>query len=353
MSIYLLLSLLLLSHVLCDFYFQIDKVCEYKKLPAPINYDRFIIAHIFHSFMYALILGVVAFVWLSINGSDIKVASPPRGHLILSVTIVFILFFTHIIIDAFKEFFLAKKSSHGAMLVVVGESLHVSILFWLVLVFFYRPEYLILASPIDRELTTSVIFILAILLLLKPSSIYITAFMRSKKIGLVTDKIQITKSFLAGVYYSDLAKHYGSEVTSASLHQKLEDSKTKADGLIAFLRNSKLEVDSNRAFDSNGAGKWIGYIERVMIFVFILFDQSVAIAAIMAIKTAFRFNDLKDDNDSARSEYIMIGTFLSFFITMVIAGATKFTIKSIWNGNPMSSMDFDILLWLSTNILRG
>jgi len=350
MSVYLLLSLLLIGHVLCDFYFQTENCVKKKKFLSFDQLDDFLISHSLHALTHAVLITATAVVWFCSNPSVSDRIYSLKECFSLFFEMAAILFLSHLFIDMLKELFSSKVSSYSSLIFLADQLLHVSIIFWLVLKFFYNMEYLGIKATVHVELLTVAIFLLSLFLLLRPASIFIMLFMSSKKIGGVSDKIQITKSFLAGAYYSELAKHYSSDISGTALHDALEKSKVKADKLVGFLSNGKLEVSSNRAFDSNGAGKWIGYIERVMIFVFFIFNQPAAIAGIMAIKTAFRFNDLKDDNDSARSEYIMIGTFLSFFITMIVAATAKFSIESIWDGSQVKIMDFDILHWLNTYI---
>lgn len=346
MSVYLLLSLLLLGHVLCDFYFQTENCVIKKKFPSGGRINEFLIAHSFHALIHAVVITAISIVWFSVSE---RIDSFEESFY-LFFKIASIIFFSHFFVDIFKEFISSKTSSYSSIVFLTDQFIHVAFIFFVVLNYFYNSDSAIVKSTVYLEMLTVVIVVLSLLLLLRPASIFIILFMSSKKIGGVSDKIQITKSFLAGAYYSELAKHYDLNDSEATLHSALEKSKDKADKLVAFLSNGRLEVSSNRAFDSNGAGKWIGYIERIMIFVFFVFNQPAAIAGIMAIKTAFRFNDLKDDNDSARSEYIMIGTFLSFFITMIIAATAKFSIESIWDGSQVKVMDFDILHWLKTYI---
>lgn len=66
------------------------------------------------------------------------------------------------------------------------------------------------------------------------------------------------------------------------------------------------------------AGKYIGMLERIFIFAFILTGNWEGIGFLLAAKSIFRFGDLKDSKDRNLTEYILIGTFLSFGI----AGAT-------------------------------
>lgn len=350
MSTYLLLTLLLTGHVLCDFYFQSRECVENKKIQRNINF-AFLKAHLHHALIHATTLTATVAIWLYANSETSSLTQIVTKNLNLLLIIFEAVFFSHIIIDMLKELFSRKNQPYRSLIFLADQLLHVSVIFWLTLIFFYAKEDPNQNAAIHTELLTAAIFLLSLLILLRPSSIFITLFMSSKKIGGVSRKIQITKSFLAEAYYSELAKNYSSSLTEPDLASALSKSRTKAETLVKLLEGKNLEIDSKSAFDSNGAGKWIGYIERLMLFVFYIFSQPAGIAIVMAIKTAFRFNDLKDDNDSARSEYIMIGTFLSFFITMIVAAIAKFSIESIWSGSQIDTMDFNILRWLNTYIL--
>ena len=65
------------------------------------------------------------------------------------------------------------------------------------------------------------------------------------------------------------------------------------------------------------AGKWIGVIERFLILSFILINQWAAIGFLLAAKSIFRFGDLNEGKDQKKTEYILIGTLLSFSIALV------------------------------------
>jgi len=66
------------------------------------------------------------------------------------------------------------------------------------------------------------------------------------------------------------------------------------------------------------AGKWIGIMERLLIFTFIAINEFSAIGFLLAAKSVFRFGDLKDTSDHKKTEYIIIGTFISFSIAIAI-----------------------------------
>ena len=65
-----------------------------------------------------------------------------------------------------------------------------------------------------------------------------------------------------------------------------------------------------------GAGMIIGILERLLVFLFILLDRWEAIGLLIAAKSVFRFNDLKESNNRKWTEYILIGTLLSFGMAM-------------------------------------
>lgn len=66
------------------------------------------------------------------------------------------------------------------------------------------------------------------------------------------------------------------------------------------------------------AGKYIGMTERFLILTFLLLNQYAAIGFLLAAKSVFRFGELKEAKDRKKTEYILIGTLLSFSITIII-----------------------------------
>lgn len=66
------------------------------------------------------------------------------------------------------------------------------------------------------------------------------------------------------------------------------------------------------------AGKWIGIIERVLVVTFILIGQWAPIGFLLAGKSIFRFGDLNKSGERKKTEYILIGTLLSFTFSILI-----------------------------------
>jgi hypothetical protein len=71
------------------------------------------------------------------------------------------------------------------------------------------------------------------------------------------------------------------------------------------------------------AGKWIGYLERLLIFIFVYNEIYAATGFLLAAKSIFRFGELRDSKDIKTTEYIMIGTFMSFAIAITVGLAVK------------------------------
>lgn len=67
------------------------------------------------------------------------------------------------------------------------------------------------------------------------------------------------------------------------------------------------------------AGKYIGMLERLFIFGFIVIDFWEGIGFLLAAKSVFRFGDLTNAKDRNLTEYILIGTLLSFGLAILIA----------------------------------
>ncbi|MEO0293982.1 MAG: hypothetical protein ABIN61_07165 [candidate division WOR-3 bacterium] len=76
------------------------------------------------------------------------------------------------------------------------------------------------------------------------------------------------------------------------------------------------------------AGLWIGILERILIYTFILTDNLMAIAFLITAKTIFRFGEIKDHTRRKEAEYILIGTLLSFTFAILISLFIKYLLKS-------------------------
>lgn len=67
------------------------------------------------------------------------------------------------------------------------------------------------------------------------------------------------------------------------------------------------------------AGRYIGILERLFVFGFVVSGNWSGIGFLLAAKSVFRFGDLKEKEGIKLTEYILIGTLLSFGIAMLVS----------------------------------
>lgn len=65
------------------------------------------------------------------------------------------------------------------------------------------------------------------------------------------------------------------------------------------------------------AGKYIGILERLLVFIFIVVNHWEGVGFMIAAKSVFRFSDLAEAKQRKLTEYVLIGTLLSFGIAIV------------------------------------
>ncbi|MBL1221123.1 DUF3307 domain-containing protein [Chryseobacterium sp. L7] len=62
----------------------------------------------------------------------------------------------------------------------------------------------------------------------------------------------------------------------------------------------------------SSAGKYIGILERLLVFTFIMVNHWEGVGFMVAAKSVFRFSDLAQAKQRKLTEYVLIGTLLSF-----------------------------------------
>jgi len=67
------------------------------------------------------------------------------------------------------------------------------------------------------------------------------------------------------------------------------------------------------------AGKYIGILERLLVFIFIVVGHWEAVGFLITAKSVFRFGDLTSTKERKLTEYILIGTLISFGIAIVVS----------------------------------
>lgn len=78
------------------------------------------------------------------------------------------------------------------------------------------------------------------------------------------------------------------------------------------IEHSKIQTES-----LVNAGKYIGILERLLVFVFIIVNHWEGVGFMIAAKSVFRFSDLAEAKQRKLTEYVLIGTLLSFGIAVL------------------------------------
>lgn len=95
--------------------------------------------------------------------------------------------------------------------------------------------------------------------------------------------------------------------------------------------NGACNVDDKSARDWNeglvNAGKMIGIYERLIVLTLILLQQYAAIGFVVAAKSVFRFGDLRKGKTRAQTEYVIVGTFASLAVVLVIGLMTLYALE--------------------------
>ena len=78
------------------------------------------------------------------------------------------------------------------------------------------------------------------------------------------------------------------------------------------VEHSKIQTES-----LVNAGKYIGILERLLVFVFIIVNHWEGVGFMIAAKSVFRFSDLAEAKQRKLTEYVLVGTLLSFGIAVL------------------------------------
>lgn len=77
---------------------------------------------------------------------------------------------------------------------------------------------------------------------------------------------------------------------------------------------STFDIETTANNELERAGRLIGILERILVVMFVLINQFAAIGFLIAAKSILRYKD----TDLLKTEYVLIGTMLSFGIAMLV-----------------------------------
>ncbi|MBK1833492.1 DUF3307 domain-containing protein [Roseibacillus ishigakijimensis] len=175
----------------------------------------------------------------------------------LQISALLVIFFTHYAIDSYK----VRHLQNNLRTFLLDQAAHLAVIAWLALFFPIKGTLWANFPPPFLQLYSQALVFLSVYLLLIPVG------------GMV---ISLT--------VKPFAKEIGEELNGLT------------DG-----------------------GKIIGYLERALVFLFIIAGQPAGIGFLVAAKSILRFGDIKDPSQRKITEYIIIGTFLSFGWALLIS----------------------------------
>lgn len=88
-------------------------------------------------------------------------------------------------------------------------------------------------------------------------------------------------------------------------------------GRATYRWRKEVEIDGEES-SLEKAGRYIGIFERILVFTFVITNQIAAIGFLIAAKSILRFSNREEVNARKQTEYVLIGTLMSFSITIVI-----------------------------------
>lgn len=319
--------LLTLSHIIVDFYTQSKSLVERK---SGLRGKRAaVIAHIVHAGEHYLAFLLSLTIWFYLMGGNIFLFAYPVLYAGTAYAVI------HLATDALKGKLKNKYPKKDLVFFVSDQLIHFSTIILCVVLIetFDLLKFTVIKNEHIKGIASIALVACGLLILLRPVSFFVEKFLSMAMSGTKISHIKITKSHLSKAFEDSLKKKFDKLMEDPQCNQALVnlafvEYKVRAEHIVSEIQNIDVSIETADAFSSNKGGMWIGYVERIMIFSFFMFGQFTAIAAMMAIKTAFRFNDLKDDNDSHRSEYIMLGTFISLFMTFLISLVIKHYISA-------------------------
>ena len=92
-----------------------------------------------------------------------------------------------------------------------------------------------------------------------------------------------------------------------------------------IFKEAKITIpDSGKEQSLPNAGRVIGNVERMLTLVFVMLGQYEAIGFLLAAKSLLRFRE----TDTVKSEYVLVGTLLSFGIAILSGVAVVLILKS-------------------------
>ena len=102
-----------------------------------------------------------------------------------------------------------------------------------------------------------------------------------------------------------------------------------AGGLLIgrIIREIAPKMETDAVAGLRNGGKYIGWLERSLVLLLLYMNQPTGIGFLVAAKSILRFGDIRDAGQRKLTEYIIIGTFLSFGWALLVALVIRNTLQ--------------------------
>lgn len=68
-----------------------------------------------------------------------------------------------------------------------------------------------------------------------------------------------------------------------------------------------------------GAGRWIGTLERLLIFVLVVMGEAGAAGLVVAAKSILRYPEITGESPAITPEYVLVGSLASWLVAFAIS----------------------------------
>ncbi|NOU51444.1 DUF3307 domain-containing protein [Pseudoalteromonas sp. JBTF-M23] len=226
----------LLIHMMADFYLQPNQWIAAKK-----QHTYRSAALYYHSLLHGVLLTIPALI-LELDWRS-------------TICLVTIVAISHFVIDLWK---VTRANGDDFSYFVIDQTLHICVL---IAIAFHMTDGLTISNMLAHKKFSAVILIgFAYLLVLKPTSIIISAVLKNYPIP---------------------------------------ENNPCAEGIVS-------------------GGKLIGYLERMLILTFTLVGSYAAVGFVLAAKSIFRFGELNKQEGRSMTEYVLIGSLVSVVFTTLL-----------------------------------
>ncbi len=255
-----IISILFLSHILGDFYFQNGNMAFEKKFNKKILFK--------HSFYHFLISSVLTSIFFGLK--------------IIKVNII--IFLSHYLIDRIKIYIEKRVDENSLCLFFLDQFLHILVIFSLYPItkkFNYSQTFISFSDFLCKNYT--------ILKNINSSLSTIFIFLISFLLFLINGGTVLTKLFIS--------QFQPPKMNTCFSREAITSEEGTIDNLIKY----------------NG-GELIGILERILIFILVILNKFTAVSFVITTKSIARFEKIQEDKSF--SDMFLIGTLASFSIAI-------------------------------------